>query len=519
MVEGTQLAQALVSLKDNHLRFVYVMMKDLNVWELVSSKTKDMVSKEQSDHFYKWMEKEAEELKGQEAEELQLDLLLQLSQTLKLPGRSFKDAYEIEKQCQDLIEELFAQMQKQYKDFKETYEQSFNKNKLEFIIHWEMKEMYRHLIEEQSKRDHSSAFWVEEIVGFIQDLPGYYQEQLMQSLDMAAMTGIELEQAIKDYGLFFLFTEITDRTGFEFYKYLLQSFNKNEESQPPEEMAYFSWMTNPNLLLSLILKGGTVLYRYQNLLYNKGLIPIVIMQTALPYLTEEEKNADLNRLSNTWSHRLELYRSHLRTVNELVKKQNDWQKGLALLQEELVSNETALHQTESYHKQLNEKLKQMLKHDPHRPYFGDLSVRNNRLQEKLDKINEKLEDESDKKQGMLKAVSGFIKSSYLQSEKAQLEKKIDKIFSEIAALVLEKYPDYNSEVTGEIYRSKHQLEEITHQQEEIKHKIEKFQEALLKAKTEEKEERKKIELAEKRTYGLKDVYGVEIGKEINHLHH
>ncbi|WP_285615688.1 hypothetical protein [Pseudobacillus badius] len=513
MMEGRQLAHSLVSLKGAHLRFVYVMLHDLNFWDLVSSKTKDLVSKEQSAHFYEWLQKEADKLNVVKDEELQLDLLLELSKALKLPMRLLDDPYKVIKQCEEIIEEAFQQLQKQYKDFAKSFDQFPEKNKVEFLVHWEMTQLYRHMNAQKSKAEKETAamIWVDEMLAFIGQLPTYQQEQLKERIHLSEWTKAELHAALSD-DPFLVFTAIVEKTGFGFYKYLLQCFSNTGQASAfaPQEAAYFSWMTNPDLLLSLIFKGGGILYRYQNLLFNKGLLPMVLFETMLPYLadklSEEEQDEELAIINRSWNKRFDDYRNMLRSVNEKVQKQNDWKKGLSILEEELREVETVLRQTEAYNQQLHGKLTQQLKKDPARPYFGELSVRNNRLQEDLRRVEAKLAKQEKEKKGIIGAVSTFIKSSYYQTEKTQLEKKIDKVFNDMSALVLDKYHDYEPELVLEIHLSDDELVKLNSRKQEIQRKIDKFTEKLTEAKQQEKQMRSAIAEAEKQTYGLSQLY-------------
>ncbi|WP_338754192.1 hypothetical protein [Bacillus sp. FJAT-52991] len=514
MKEGKQLAQSLVFLTGRHLRFVYVLLNNANLWDIVSSKTKDVVSKERSAHFYTWLSKEAEKLNEVDDTELQLDLLLHLSKTLKLPGRQYNEPYEIETQCSNIVEKVFSLLQKKYKQISNMYEQSHNKNKLEFLIHWEIAEMYVHLNEQNKGKNEetSSMLWTEEIVAFLQDMPNYQQEQVIQQLGLSACIENELAEALQK-DVFSVFTVICERAGFHFYQSLLQSFSRKEASNL-NDVAYFSWMTHPNLLLSLIFKGGGILYRYQNLLFNKGLLPIVLLQTTLPFFSEGiENQSDLSPLSSAWQHRFDHYRSMLRTVNELVKKQSDDQAALQILCKEQKTLEETAYQTNSYYEQMLQKLTQLLKQDPSRPYFGELSVKQNRLQESLKKVNEKIEAQQASRHGLISKVSSFVKSNYYETEKTQLEKKLEKVFNEITEMILEKYPDYEPEIVHEMIRLKEQLAAIEQELIEIKKKVHKLEGDLLYLKNNEKEEREKIAIAEKQTYGLSEIYQLVIEKE------
>lgn len=500
---------------------VYVMLHELSFWDLVSSKTKDLVSKEQSAHFYEWLEKEADKLNIVEDQELQLDLQLELSKAMKIPMRTLENPYQIIKQCEDIIEEVFHQLHKQQKDFRSAYERSVEKNKLEFLIHWEMTELFSYLNEKRKKEEEASAtVWAREVLQYVEQLPSHQSEQLKHQLNIVEWTEKEAGAALERNPLL-LFTMIVKKAGFGFYKYLLHSFAKKKEAGAAEmaEAPYFSGLMDPDLLLPLIFRSGNILYRYQNLLFNKGLLPVVLLETALPYLADQaEEEVDDEKLaiiSQSWNWRLVNYKNMLRAVNEMIQKQNDWSKGLSILKEELKEEESAFQQAETYNKQLYEKLKNLLKKDPARPYFGELSVKNNRYQESLKRIEEKMQKQAESKKGIIRSVSKFIKSSYYQTEKIQLEKRIEKVFDEMTALVLEKYQNYEPRLIEEIYASNEQLARLQTKQQDLQQRIRKFETKLAEVKRQEKETRSDIAEAEKRTYGLSQMYRLEMEKEAN----
>ena len=51
IVDGQLLANSLMSLKGNDLKMVYILLTKTNMGQLLTSKTKDLFSKESIDHF------------------------------------------------------------------------------------------------------------------------------------------------------------------------------------------------------------------------------------------------------------------------------------------------------------------------------------------------------------------------------------------------------------------------------------------------------------------------------------
>ncbi|HZG72824.1 MAG TPA: hypothetical protein VEY51_14900 [Chondromyces sp.] len=513
-MEGSQLAQSLVSLRGMHLRYVYALLCELHVWDLVSTKTKDVFSKEQSSHFFTWLDRETEKLKDEPDEELQLDLLLQLSKALKIESRLFDLPTEIERQCEEIVDEAFGLLKKQYKELEQYYDQAYSKNKLEVMIHWQMKLIYDHLAEKKTESP-SPLPWVKEMEQYLSEVPDYFQEQLKEVFEVESLKEKDLSTVISKKGILFVFSEITKRTGLVFYRQLLESFSA--ETTKLEELKsdtiYFAWMMNPNVLLSLIFSGGTVLYRYQYLLFNKGLVPIVLMQTVLPYFAEEHRSEkDINVLSVKWNERYQIYRTILRTINENMKEQEEWEHALSLLKEDRQSIQSIQYKNESYMKQLKDKLTGLLKDDEQRPYLGDLSVKYSRLKERYDKVSEKLTEKETEKKGVLRAVSGYIKTGIWQTEKLQLEKKLAKIYDEMTELVIEKYVDYEPELIVEIRQVKLKLDEIQEELRVLDEREKKVNEKLSALKESEKNQRIRKEQAEKRTYGLKKMHALEMGR-------
>ena len=117
LLDGQILANSLVSLKGTDLRMVYVLLCKTNIGVLVSAKTKDLFSKKEIDHFTKHMEAEVENIRDKDDCEIQVDLYLELIKMLKLKGTKYSLDKEIQDQCLNIVNSVYASYKSRIRDF------------------------------------------------------------------------------------------------------------------------------------------------------------------------------------------------------------------------------------------------------------------------------------------------------------------------------------------------------------------------------------------------------------------
>src|SRR3954471_13499595 len=96
IIDGQTLARSLMSLKRTDLKMVYVLLCKTNFGHLLTSKTKDLFSKENIDHFSKYLLEEVKKIEHKDDAVIQVNLLLEMEKLLKLRGSHYTTQKEIE---------------------------------------------------------------------------------------------------------------------------------------------------------------------------------------------------------------------------------------------------------------------------------------------------------------------------------------------------------------------------------------------------------------------------------------
>ena len=118
IVDGQLLANGLMSLKGNDLKMVYILLSKTNMGQLLTSKTKDLFSKESIDHFSEILIEEVKKIEHKADSVIRVDLLLELTKFFKISGVDYSVKREVEDQCKEIVREVYDQFQKQDKRFR-----------------------------------------------------------------------------------------------------------------------------------------------------------------------------------------------------------------------------------------------------------------------------------------------------------------------------------------------------------------------------------------------------------------
>ena len=106
-MDGQLLANGVVRLKGNDLKLVYALLCKTNMGSLLTSKSKDLITKGDSDHFMKHLESEVQKLDSKSDEELQVDLFVEMTKLLNLRGLNYSLQKEIEDQSATIVDEVY----------------------------------------------------------------------------------------------------------------------------------------------------------------------------------------------------------------------------------------------------------------------------------------------------------------------------------------------------------------------------------------------------------------------------
>jgi len=336
-LDGRIFASSLVSLKGTDLRMIYALLCKTNMGHLISSKTKDIFSKEKQNHFTKHLEDEVKKLKNIDDLVLQVDLLLELTKLLSLRGTKYTLQKEIEDQCTNIVNEVHKQYQKQDKHFRSFSDNQLNTTKLQQLVTFQMGKVFNELddsfqdfsIEDQKK-------FASQVNDYIHSLPEEKQVNIKEKLGVDDLTDELVRKAIATSGTSIVFAIIVEVSGFAFYTTatsLMATFAGLIGLTLP--FGFYTGLTstiavlaNPLFIIPLLLGGGALLVNHQNKSLKKKLLPIILMQIALPFMSKANDFIPFDAFIQEWETRYSQYKNLHSELEEISLKQKDNNKSI-----------------------------------------------------------------------------------------------------------------------------------------------------------------------------------------------
>lgn len=334
-MDGNVLANSLVSLKGTDLRLVYALLLKTNIGNLVSSKTKDVVSKfskEEIDHFTKHLESEVRDLREVEDHVLQVDLFLEMTRILNLRGTKYLLEKEVVEQSESIINEVHKELASKDKNFKRFIEKETDSTMLQQLIKYQMSKVFRELDDSFNDLDiKDQTQFAAQVNEFLHSLPEHKQEKIKDKLGINDLTDDVLRKTIATSGTSIVFAIIVEISGFAFYTTatsLVASFAGIFGLTLPfgvytgltSTIAIFA---NPLFLIPLLLGGGALFINHQNKSLKKKLLPIIVMQITLPYMNNQTENVSFEMFLEEWNSRYKVYQNmHSQLEAEISSKKN-----------------------------------------------------------------------------------------------------------------------------------------------------------------------------------------------------
>lgn len=319
LLDGQILANSLVTLKGTDLRMVYALLLKTNMGHLLSSKTKDVIakfSKEESDNFTYHLEQEVNKLRNVKDQVLQVDLFLEMTRLLNLRGTKFTLEQEIADQSTLIVNGVYQQLLKKDKQFKRIAENEINSSKLQQMIQFQMSKLFNELdnsfkdftIEDQTK-------FALQVTEYIQSLPEEKQAKIKEKLGVDDLTDEMMRKAIATSGSSIVFAIIVEVSGFAFYTTatsLLASFAGLFGITLPFGVytgltSTIAVLANPLFLVPVLLGGGALLVNHQNKSLKKKLLPIIVMQITLPFMSQGADEVSFELFIAEWNRRFNEY--------------------------------------------------------------------------------------------------------------------------------------------------------------------------------------------------------------------
>ncbi|WP_042225368.1 hypothetical protein [Oceanobacillus manasiensis] len=318
-MDGQILAQSLVTLKGTELRMVYALFLKTNIGHLLSSKTKDVLSrlsKEESDNFTYHLEQEVKKLNNVEDHVLQVDLFLEITKLLKLRGTKYTLAKEMEDQCYVITREVYQQLLKQDKEFKVFVDKELHSSELQQMVKYQMSKVFNELdysIHDFDTKDQMK--FASQVNDYLQSLPEEQQAKIKEKLGIDDLTDEMVSKAIATSGTSIVFAIIVEISGFAFYTTatsIIASFSGFFGITLPFGVytgltSTIAVLANPLFIAPILLGGGALLFNHQNKSLKRKLLPIIVMQITLPFMSQRGDEVSFEFFKAEWNQRFQKY--------------------------------------------------------------------------------------------------------------------------------------------------------------------------------------------------------------------
>jgi hypothetical protein len=335
-MDGMILASGLVSLRGTDLRMVYALLCKTDIVDLLSSKTRDVfakLSKEEGDHFTRHLEAEVRKVENVPDHVIQVELFFEITRLLKLRGTKYSLEKEIVEQCTHIVHDVYLQYQKQDKQFLAFSEKQASATMLQQMIQFQMSKVFSELddsfndfsIEDQTK-------FAAQVNDYIHSLPEEKQQKIKDKLGLNDLSDEMVRKTIATSGTSIVFAIIVEVSGFAFYTTatsLVASFAGLFGLTLP--FGFYTGLTStiavvasPFFIIPLLLGGGYLLFNHQNKSLKIKLLPIIVMQIALPYMSKggDENSVSFYSFIQEWEGRYENDVELREELRKIVAEQN-----------------------------------------------------------------------------------------------------------------------------------------------------------------------------------------------------
>ncbi|OLN22930.1 hypothetical protein BTO30_07245 [Domibacillus antri] len=489
MTEIKSIGAAVSSLSGMRLRIVHSILHRIQARDLIALKAKSRFSKEETFPFFRAIVEEAKKLNHIPDPELKLDVFIALTKVLKLPASHLYEKEKVAARSDEIVHKWFEKTAKKDKLIQEKFDRSLLSSKLEFLLHYEHVNQVERVLKNE-KVDEEKEPLQEVIHHKWEELPEYKRVQIFEYFHLNRETSFEV--IVEEKGLDSLLFEMGTRMGLSMYGDILYELQRDV----PDDYPVFLWVLHPRALF-------TTDEALKSLVSGNWNVPAVLLLLYAPS-DEDLKESNPAVIAEEWLKREADYRLLIRKINKLKLDQQEEEKRIGLVRQELEKAVIAEERARSVYRSLRERLIAILKSDSARPYLGDISVSHTRIREKLSRIQLKIERNKSKK-GLIQSAGAWLSNTYYQAEKNNLEKKLQISFEKMADEVMVKYPYYEADLISEMNSALVSANGWQFEKERLKKKESEAFKSLSEMKNEELKLREEAAESASRTPGLKQL--------------
>jgi hypothetical protein len=521
-MDGVIFASSLVSLKGTDLRMVYALLCKTDIVDLLSSKTRDVfakLSKEEGDHFTRHLEAEVRKVEGVPDREIQVELFLEITRLLKLRGTKYSLEKEIVDQCANIVRDVYQQYKKQDKQFRAFAERQASATMLQQMIQFQMSKVFSELddsfndftIEDQTK-------FAAQVNDYILSLPEEKQQKIKDKLGLNDLSDEMVRKTIATSGTSIVFAIIVEVSGFAFYTTatsLVASFAGLFGLTLP--FGFYTGLTStiavvasPFFIIPLVLGGGYLLFNHQNKSLKNKLLPIIIMQIALPYMSNGGDNVSFYSFIQEWEGRYENDVELREELAKIVEEQNSVRQQISEQEKQINNYQVRIFTEEGVLASEKQKIKSALKTaDLNQLDVSELFSKQKRIYENT--LAEIASIKSSKKvstasTGFLQRIGNTLSNISTSFDLKEKEKAADSSLNLMVDDVLNSQSSFKERERKAVHICKGKIQELrTAKAGEEKHKAE-METLLSRLNSENDGFTRKIKKLEKENYGLADLF-------------
>ncbi|AIQ39920.1 hypothetical protein [Paenibacillus sp. FSL R5-0912] len=349
-MNGRIFGQALFSLHGKDLRIIYILCCDTGIMDLLGSKIQDLLPGD-TNHFIQKLEEKVTALQYRSDEDLQLQIVLEMAKRMDLRGAHLSADQELEEYVGQIIiiaERRMAEQDSHYKGYKNN---NADAGPLQSMVHFQLDQLLQLAVKEiDSASADARSEYVQKVEKFIQAMPEEKQTQIKQQLGVDKLTNEMLQRIVATSGASVLFAAIVEVSGFAFYTTatsLLASlaglFGVTLSFGTYTALTSFvAVLASPIFLLLLLGGGGFFLYRSQNQKLQNKMLPILILQITLPFLSGQQEIVSYTPLITLWKTSHDQYQILRTKIRDIERTLEDGKKQIASLTGEIRSKEQTI---------------------------------------------------------------------------------------------------------------------------------------------------------------------------------
>ncbi len=498
---------------------VYGLLCRTNIGHLLSSKAKDLFTKEDGDHFTKHLEEEVRNLGDKSDHEIQVELFLEITRLLKLRGTKYTLLKEIEDQCTNIVYEVYQQYKKQDKQFRAFTEKQAGSTMLQQVVQFQMSKVFSEL--DSSFHDfpiQDQTQFASQVNEYIQSLPEEKQVKIKEKLGINDLSDEMVHKTIATSGTSIVFAVIVEVSGFAFYTTatsLVASFAGLFGLTLP--FGFYTGLTstvaiiaNPLFLVPMLLGGGYLLVNHQNNSLKSKLLPIIIMQIALPYMSSGADDISFDEFIQEWESRYQKDVAWRKELAEIVAEQKMTREQITDRENRIKEIKRTIYIEESLIDSEKQKIKSALKRTDFTGLDISSTFENHALQYR-DNLDEIFSLKSGKKvngtstgffQHIGNTVSNFSTSLDIKNKESEAEEMLS-VMADDVLLSKSRFMQSEREKTQ---LSRMKIRELAGEKGAAQKEKKEFETALSRLNNEHNSFTQKIKTLEKENHGLADLF-------------